>query len=70
MFIYCKDDKLIPWQDVEKFVGKFREKVEVDTLFWENSVHVNHISTHKEEYISRLRQFVEKCVKKQPRAKL
>jgi hypothetical protein len=55
---------LIPWQDVEKFVNKFKTKVDVESVFWENSSHVNHISAHKEEYIEKLRKFVEKCVKK------
>lgn len=71
MFIYCKDDKLIPWQQVESFISKFKAaKVEVDTLSWDHSKHVNHITAHKEEYTSRLRNFIEKCVKKTPKAKL
>jgi hypothetical protein len=73
LFFYCKNDIFIPWKQVEEFMAKYKKKVDVGFVRWEESVHVNHITTHKEEYTTKLRNFVEKCVKRSgviPRAKL
>lgn len=74
IFFYCKNDVFIPWQQVEEFMAKYKKKVEVEFVRWDKSVHVNHITAHKDEYTRNLRRFVEKCVKKNanvmPRAKL
>ena len=63
IFFYSKNDNFITWQEVEAFIKRYQDKVEMERVCWEESVHVNHISVHKEEYTTKLRKFLEKCIK-------
>ncbi|XP_017778747.1 PREDICTED: transmembrane protein 53-like [Nicrophorus vespilloides] len=62
-FIYSKADDLIPFQDVEHF-SKHREKmgIEVSSVCFDKSPHVKHYSHHRENYITSVYNFINKCL--------
>ncbi|ENN71662.1 hypothetical protein YQE_11760, partial [Dendroctonus ponderosae] len=63
LFIYSKNDDLIPHTDVECFAA-YRKKLGVDvtTICYENSLHVKHLPENRESYVTGVFQFVNKCL--------
>ncbi|KAL1501267.1 hypothetical protein ABEB36_006622 [Hypothenemus hampei] len=63
LFIYSKNDDLIPHTDVESFAAYRRQLgVQVTTVCYENSLHVKHLPENRESYVSSVFQFVNKCL--------
>ncbi|KAL0277325.1 UNVERIFIED_CONTAM: hypothetical protein PYX00_004663 [Menopon gallinae] len=65
LFIYSKNDELVRFEDVEKFIS-MREKrgIRVERLCLENSPHVQHLITVREQYITTVLNFVHNCLKR------
>ncbi|CAJ0633286.1 13560_t:CDS:2 [Entrophospora sp. SA101] len=59
LFIYSKADKLIPYKKIEDIIEKSkRSGFKTTTLRFEDSEHVRHWLTHKQEYEKTLDNFL------------
>ncbi|XP_060533469.1 transmembrane protein 53 [Cylas formicarius] len=63
LFIYSKNDHLIPHTDIEYF-AEYRRKhgVDVKTICYERSLHVKHLPENRESYVNSVCSFINKCL--------
>lgn len=68
MFLYSKEDDIIPHMDVENFARYRQEKrgVDVHAICFEKSEHVKHYIYHPKEYIQSVCRFITECLSYQP----
>ncbi|XP_030759684.1 transmembrane protein 53 [Sitophilus oryzae] len=63
LFIYSKNDDLIPHTDIEHFAKVRRDMdVDVSTVCYETSLHVKHLPENRESYVTSVFQFINKCL--------
>ncbi|XP_050302237.1 transmembrane protein 53 isoform X2 [Anthonomus grandis grandis] len=63
LFIYSKNDDLIPHTDVEEFASHRKKRgVDVTTVCYDNSLHVKHLPENRESYVTSVFQFINKCL--------
>ncbi|XP_063697883.1 transmembrane protein 53-A-like [Culicoides brevitarsis] len=65
LFLYSKEDKLMPFEDVEKFI-KARKKLGIDVTSncFNGSPHVSHYLMFKDAYLTLIDDFLKKCLNK------
>nr|XP_023016825.1 transmembrane protein 53 [Leptinotarsa decemlineata] len=63
LFIYSKNDNLIPHTDIEYFAD-FRKKMGVDvtTICYDTSLHVKHLPENRQSYMKSVYNFINKCL--------
>ncbi|CAG9814786.1 unnamed protein product [Phaedon cochleariae] len=63
LFIYSKNDDLIPHKDIEYFAN-YRKKLGIDvtTVCYEKSLHVKHLAENRESYVRSVYNFINKCL--------
>lgn len=63
LYLYSFKDELIPFADVEwQIFTRQCRGVKVQTQTWNDSVHVQHLVTHREVYISTCLRFIDSCL--------
>lgn len=63
LFLYSKEDRLMPYKDVEKFAMKRREQgADVITHCFKGSDHVSHFLMYPKLYCELIDKFLEKCL--------
>ncbi|XP_039449594.1 transmembrane protein 53-B [Culex pipiens pallens] len=63
LFLYSREDRLIPYTDIEKFAS-YRRKVGVDVrmVCFERSEHVKHYIRHPQQYVYSVCKFINDCL--------
>nr|CAI5866675.1 unnamed protein product [Callosobruchus analis] len=63
LFIYSKNDDLIPHTDIEYFAD-WRRKLGVDvtTVCYDRSLHVKHLAENRENYVKTVYNFINRCL--------
>lgn len=60
LFLFSKADNVCFWDTIQEFAdGRQKRGVNVKTVLFENSPHVKHLVTYREEYINHVYKFVE-----------
>ena len=69
LFLYSTKDDIVKASDVEE-VAESRSKAgcDVTKVCYEDSLHCQHLRTHRESYISSVCSFVNKCLKEKDAA--
>ncbi|PSN56075.1 Transmembrane protein 53 [Blattella germanica] len=63
LLLYSTTDKLIRYEDVEKFAERRRQRgVNVSAVRFADSPHVKHFSVHREIYINTVCSFLHSCL--------
>ncbi|XP_069692813.1 transmembrane protein 53 isoform X2 [Periplaneta americana] len=63
LFLYSTTDKLIRYEDVEKFAERRCQRgVNVSAVRFDDSPHVKHFSVHREIYINAVCSFLHSCL--------
>lgn len=64
MFLYSKEDIIIPWTDVERFADHRQQKhgVHVRKICFEQSEHVKHFIAHPVAYVKYVVRFINDCL--------
>ncbi|EGG21342.1 prespore-specific protein [Cavenderia fasciculata] len=64
LYYYSYDDQLTSYQDVEKGISIMRKQgIQVSTVVFDKSKHVNHLGVHPVKYLSNLYKFLESTLK-------
>ena len=63
LFLFSKDDKLAPYQDILDVIDA-RKKIGIQVTYklWDCSRHVCHMKMHTEEYVEMVESFVDECL--------
>lgn len=65
MFLYSKEDRLMPYKDVESFASHRKELgVDVSCHCFNGSAHVSHYMTFPKLYTEIIDKFLEECFSK------
>lgn len=63
LYLYSKEDNLIPWKDVEAHSERAKKnQLVVHTKRWEDSEHVQHFRKYPQEYNEALTKFYDEVV--------
>ena len=66
LVLFSKNDNLAPYDDILKFIQERRSHgFEVSYKLWEKSGHVAHLKHHNEEYVVRVKNFIDHCMQSQ-----
>lgn len=64
LYLFSKADELVSATDVENTIDKRRmQGVDITSMSWDDSPHVQHLRVHRESYITQCRDFVKRCLK-------
>ena len=62
LYLFSKSDKVALYENILDFIKDQEDrKIDVTYKLWDNSEHVKHLSTHKQEYIQIVQSFIKKC---------
>lgn len=63
LFLYSKGDVVIPYKDVEKFIGLRRDQgIEVSSVRFEDAEHVKIYIKYPEQYVQSVCNFIKNCM--------
>jgi len=63
LFLYAVDDKVVNYKLVEQFIDRQKQRgIKVFTKRWDNSVHIQHLRLHPEEYKTEIKKFIQICL--------
>lgn len=66
LFLYSKEDHLLPFKDVEKFAKERKKQgVDVTSHCFEGSDHVSHFVKFPQLYLDLVDKFLQKCLVKE-----
>ena len=66
LVFFSKNDNLAPYEDILKFIQERQSHgFEVSYKLWEKSGHVAHLKYHNEEYVGRVKNFIDHCIQNQ-----
>lgn len=60
LFIFSKADNVCTWDTIQEFADCRKKKgVNVETVLFEDSLHVKHLVKYRDEYISHVYKFID-----------
>lgn len=63
LYLFSKADDLVPHKDVQEMVDYRKSKgIDVESICWDDSPHVQHLRVHREAYIAAVYNFLNKCL--------
>lgn len=63
LFLYSKSDVVIPYKDVEKFIGLRRDQgIKVSSVRFEDAEHVKIYIKYPEQYVQSVCNFIRNCM--------